>query len=89
MRGAYRGVAPLGFLRRKDEDAVMSVARIASRAQLGLHAPLVHVEVHLGTGLPAFTIVGLAATGSEGEQGARAGGARRTRGSSFRRDASR
>ena len=32
----------------------MSVARIASRAQLGLHAPLVHVEVHLGAGLPSF-----------------------------------
>src|SRR3954469_23352390 len=40
----------------------MSVARIASRAQLGLHAPLVHVEVHLGAGLPQFQIVGLAAT---------------------------
>jgi magnesium chelatase family protein len=38
------------------------IARIASRAQLGLHAPLVHVEVHLGVGLPAFTIVGLPAT---------------------------
>lgn len=38
------------------------IARIASRAQLGLHAPLVHVEVHLGAGLPAFTIVGLPAT---------------------------
>jgi magnesium chelatase family protein len=40
----------------------MSVARIASRAQLGLHAPLVHVEVHLSAGLPLFQIVGLAAT---------------------------
>jgi magnesium chelatase family protein len=40
----------------------VQVARIASRAQLGLHAPLVHVEVHLGAGLPAFNIVGLAAT---------------------------
>lgn len=40
----------------------MSVARIASRAQLGLHAPLVHVEVHLSPGLPVFQIVGLAAT---------------------------
>jgi magnesium chelatase family protein len=39
----------------------MSVARIASRAQLGLHAPLVHVEVHLGAGLPQFQIVGLPA----------------------------
>ncbi|HEU4625598.1 MAG TPA: YifB family Mg chelatase-like AAA ATPase [Steroidobacteraceae bacterium] len=41
----------------------MSVARIASRAQLGLHAPLVHVEVHLGAGLPIFQIVGLPAAG--------------------------
>src|SRR4051812_4227475 len=39
-----------------------SVARIASRAQLGLYAPLVHVEVHLSAGLPIFQIVGLAAT---------------------------
>src|SRR5262245_53853583 len=40
----------------------VSVARIASRAQLGLNAPLVHVEVHLGAGLPSFSIVGLPAT---------------------------
>src|SRR5215468_3313086 len=40
----------------------MDVARIMSRAQVGLHAPLVHVEVHLGSGLPTFSIVGLAAT---------------------------
>jgi magnesium chelatase family protein len=38
------------------------VARIASRAQLGLQAPLVHVEVDLGPGLPSFSIVGLPAT---------------------------
>jgi magnesium chelatase family protein len=47
---------------RKDAGLTMSVARIASRAQLGLHAPLVHVEVNLGSGLPVFSIVGLAAT---------------------------
>src|SRR3954462_1778910 len=40
----------------------MSVARVASRAQLGLSAPRVQVEVHLGSGLPMFSIVGLAAT---------------------------
>lgn len=40
----------------------MSVARVASRAQLGLHAPRVEVEVHLGGGLPNFSIVGLPAT---------------------------
>jgi magnesium chelatase family protein len=40
----------------------VEVARIMSRAQIGLHSPLVHVEVHLGAGLPIFSIVGLAAT---------------------------
>ena len=40
----------------------MSVARVASRAQLGLAAPPVDVEVHLGGGLPQFSIVGLPAT---------------------------
>ena len=40
----------------------MTVARIVSRAQVGLVAPLVHVEVHLGSGLPSLSIVGLAAT---------------------------
>src|SRR5215204_4921814 len=36
--------------------------RLASRAQIGLEAPLVHVEVHLASGLPKFSIVGMAAT---------------------------
>ncbi|MCS6947233.1 MAG: ATP-dependent protease, partial [Steroidobacteraceae bacterium] len=40
----------------------MSVARVACRAQLGLTAPAVTVEVHLGSGLPLFSIVGLPAT---------------------------
>src|SRR5688572_5056018 len=40
----------------------MGIARVASRAQLGLAAPPVEVEVHLGAGLPVFSIVGLAAT---------------------------
>jgi magnesium chelatase family protein len=40
---------------------LMSVARVLSRAELGLEAPQVQVEVHLGAGLPAFTIVGLPA----------------------------
>ena len=40
----------------------MRVARVASRAQLGLHAPRVVVEVHLGSGLPTFSIVGLPQT---------------------------
>lgn len=37
----------------------MSLARIYSRAQIGIQAPEVMVEVHLGNGLPAFHIVGL------------------------------
>src|SRR5262245_7756111 len=40
----------------------MRIARVASRAQLGLAAPRVHVEVHLGGGLPQFSIVGLPKT---------------------------
>jgi len=39
----------------------MGFAEVLSRAQLGLVAPLVRVEVHLGSGLPSFTIVGLPA----------------------------
>jgi hypothetical protein len=30
----------------------VSVVEVLSRAQLGLSAPLVHVEVHLASGLP-------------------------------------
>ena len=40
----------------------MGIARVASRAQLGLSAPRVEVEIHLGQGLPTFSIVGLPAT---------------------------
>jgi magnesium chelatase family protein len=39
----------------------MGFARVMSRAQAGLAAPLVAVEVHLGSGLPQFNIVGLPA----------------------------
>ena len=39
----------------------MGFAQILSRAESGLAAPLVRVEVHLGSGLPTFNIVGLAA----------------------------
>ncbi|MBY5922678.1 YifB family Mg chelatase-like AAA ATPase [Ferrimonas balearica] len=37
----------------------MSLSRVLSRGQLGVEAPQVTVEVHLGGGLPSFTIVGL------------------------------
>ena len=37
----------------------MSLARIHTRAQLGIQAPEVCVEVHLGNGLPSLSIVGL------------------------------
>ena len=40
----------------------MSLATVYSRAQNGLQAPQVRVEVHVAGGLPAFTIVGLAET---------------------------
>jgi len=34
---------------------------VCARAQLGLDAPLVQIEAHLGSGLPGFSIVGLPA----------------------------
>ena len=37
----------------------MSLATVYTRAQLGISAPLVEVEVHLSGGLPAFQLVGL------------------------------
>ncbi|MFN3713677.1 MAG: magnesium chelatase domain-containing protein [Alcanivoracaceae bacterium] len=37
----------------------MTISQLFSRAQLGVVAPQVRVETHLGPGLPAFTIVGL------------------------------
>ena len=40
----------------------MPVATIYSRAQDGIHAPQVTVEVHLSRGLPSFSIVGLPET---------------------------
>ncbi|MGA9367109.1 MAG: magnesium chelatase domain-containing protein, partial [Steroidobacteraceae bacterium] len=38
------------------------VATLPCRAQVGLEAPLVHVEVTVTSGLPAFHLVGLPAT---------------------------
>lgn len=40
----------------------MAMATLFSRAQLGIHAPRVRVEVHLSGGLPSFAIVGMAET---------------------------
>ena len=40
----------------------MSLAVIYARAQVGIDAPLVSVEVHLANGLPALSIVGLPET---------------------------
>lgn len=37
----------------------MSLTQLTTRAQDGIQAPVVHVEVHISNGLPAFTIVGL------------------------------
>jgi len=40
----------------------MALAIVYSRAQTGIHAPLVTVEVHLSNGLPSLSIVGLPET---------------------------
>jgi magnesium chelatase family protein len=40
----------------------MDVSTVFSRAPVGLTAPLVRVEVHLGSGIPTFTLVGLPET---------------------------
>ena len=40
----------------------MSIATVFSRAQRGIDAPSVRVEVHLGPGLPSLGIVGLPET---------------------------
>ncbi len=40
----------------------MSLTQITTRAQLGILAPEVRVEVHISGGLPAFTVVGLPET---------------------------
>ncbi|WP_125716883.1 YifB family Mg chelatase-like AAA ATPase [Pseudoalteromonas rubra] len=40
----------------------MSLARILTRAQVGIESPVVTVEVHLSNGLPSFNIVGLPET---------------------------
>ena len=37
----------------------MSLTQLTTRAQLGINAPEVRVEVHISSGLPAFTVVGL------------------------------
>jgi len=44
----------------EDDDQCGDVSTVLSRAPLGLAAPEVRVEVHLGPGLPAFVLVGLA-----------------------------
>jgi magnesium chelatase family protein len=40
----------------------VTLATVLTRAQFGLDAPLVRVEVHCGAGLPQFSVVGLAET---------------------------
>ncbi|MFK7958775.1 MAG: YifB family Mg chelatase-like AAA ATPase, partial [Lysobacterales bacterium] len=40
----------------------MELATVYCRAQVGVEAPLVEIEVHLGSGLPKVSIVGLAQT---------------------------
>ena len=45
-----------------DKGYVMPITQLSTRAQLGINAPEVRVEVHLSGGLPAFTVVGLPET---------------------------
>ncbi len=40
----------------------MSIAKVFSRAQVGIDAPLITVEAHVASGLPAITLVGLPET---------------------------
>lgn len=40
----------------------MSLAIVYSRGQLGVHAPLVTVEIHISKGMPTFNMVGLPET---------------------------
>jgi magnesium chelatase family protein len=40
----------------------MSLSIVYTRANLGVAAPLVTIEVHLSNGLPAFNLVGLPET---------------------------
>ena len=40
----------------------MSLAIVHSRAQIGVEAPAVTVEVHMANGLPSLTLVGLPET---------------------------
>ncbi len=40
----------------------MGLAIIHSRASVGVEAPVVTVEVHISSGMPAFTLVGLPET---------------------------
>jgi len=52
----------LSGLPGRPKEAPLSLAQVFSRACVGVEAPEVIVEIHLGGGLPAMTIVGLAET---------------------------
>src|SRR6266478_4886463 len=54
--------APKEVRTRKRVKTRKDMSTVFSRAPLGLLAPLVRVEVHLGPGLPAFAMVGLPET---------------------------
>jgi magnesium chelatase family protein len=52
-------VSPKVASSQEQANSPEDVSTVFSRAPLGLLAPLVRVEVHLGSGLPAFAMVGL------------------------------
>jgi BMFP domain-containing protein YqiC len=51
-----------GLSGSRSENVAGGMSTVVSRAPVGLAAPLVRVEVHLGCGLPAFALVGLPET---------------------------
>src|SRR5690606_31399224 len=54
-----QGLADCGMVSPSREGVRVSLAIVYSRAQAGVDAPEVTVEVHLANGLPALNIVGL------------------------------
>ena len=51
-----------GYQPDRFREERMSLALVYSRAQAGMDAPLVTVEVHISNGLPSLSIVGLPET---------------------------
>lgn len=59
---ARPGTLAVASCTRRGRSERVSLCLVQSRALVGLEAAAVTVEVHLGNGLPQFTLVGLADT---------------------------